>query len=158
MCCSQSCATLRHPMNCSPPGSPWDSPGKNTGEDCYPLLQGIFLSKPWMTRLCYLLIHSSPSSFLYSFTPFVHPSIHPFIHSPIHLSFHLSIHPFIHSSIYFFLPFLHIHSLRSFIHPPIHPFIQVSIHLFFHSFIHSFTHSFSKHSGAPTHPYCQEIS
>ena len=27
-------------MDCGPPGSPWDSPGKNTGVSCQALLQG----------------------------------------------------------------------------------------------------------------------
>ena len=37
----QSCPTLCNPIDGSPPGSPnpWDSPGKNTGEGCYFLLQ-----------------------------------------------------------------------------------------------------------------------
>ena len=41
----QSCPTLCDLMDCSPPGSSvhGDSPGKNTGVDCYFLLQGIFL-------------------------------------------------------------------------------------------------------------------
>ena len=36
----QSCLTLCHPMNCSPPGSSerGDSPGKNTGVGCHALL------------------------------------------------------------------------------------------------------------------------
>ena len=36
----QSCLTLCHPMDCSPPGSlyPWDSPGKKTGVGCHNLL------------------------------------------------------------------------------------------------------------------------
>ena len=47
-CCSahtaakshQSCLTLCHPIDSSPPGSrPWDSPGKNTGVGCHFLLQ-----------------------------------------------------------------------------------------------------------------------
>ena len=40
----QSCLTLYDPMDCSPPGSSvhGDSPGKNTGGGCHPLLQGIF--------------------------------------------------------------------------------------------------------------------
>ena len=37
------CWTLWDPMDCSPPGSPWDFPGKNIGEGCHFLLQGIFL-------------------------------------------------------------------------------------------------------------------
>ena len=41
---TQSCPTLCDIMNCSPPGSSvhGDSPGKNIGEGCYALLQGIF--------------------------------------------------------------------------------------------------------------------
>ena len=40
---TQSCPTLYHPMNCSPPGSSvhGDSPGQNTGVGCHALLQGI---------------------------------------------------------------------------------------------------------------------
>ena len=40
---AQSCPTLGDPTDCSPPGSSvhGDSPGKNTGVDCYALLQGI---------------------------------------------------------------------------------------------------------------------
>ena len=41
---SQSCPTLCHPMDCSPPDSSVqeDSPGENTGVGCHALLQGIF--------------------------------------------------------------------------------------------------------------------
>ena len=41
---AQSCLTFCNPMDCSPPGSSahGDSPGKNTGVGCHPLLQGIF--------------------------------------------------------------------------------------------------------------------
>ena len=41
---TQSCPTLCHPIDCSPPDSSvyGDSPGKNTGGGCYFLLQGIF--------------------------------------------------------------------------------------------------------------------
>ena len=35
----QSCPTLCDPINGSPPGSPWDSPGRNTGVGCHFLLQ-----------------------------------------------------------------------------------------------------------------------
>lgn len=113
---------------------------------------------PWLMLLipliCFLLYSFTPSSLLYSFTPFVHQSINPFIRSPIPLSFHLSIRP----SIHFFLPFLHIHSTLS-SYPSTYPSIHSGIHSSIFSFIHhSFTHSFSKHSGAPPHPYCQEIS
>ena len=39
----QSCVTLCHFMDCSPPGSSvhGDSPGKKTGVGCHALLQGI---------------------------------------------------------------------------------------------------------------------
>ena len=45
---TQLCLTLCDPMDCSPPGSSVheDSPGKNTGESCHFLLQGIFLTIP----------------------------------------------------------------------------------------------------------------
>ena len=41
---TQSCLTLRDPMDRSLPGSPcpWDSPGKNTGVGCHALFQGVF--------------------------------------------------------------------------------------------------------------------
>ena len=41
---ARSCLTLCDPLDSSPPGSSvhGDSPGKNTGVDCYVLLQGIF--------------------------------------------------------------------------------------------------------------------
>ena len=44
---AQSCLILCDPMDCSLPGSSvhGDSPGKNTGVDCYALLQGIFPSQ-----------------------------------------------------------------------------------------------------------------
>ena len=35
----QSCLTLCNPIDRSPPGSPWDSPGKNTGVGCHFLPQ-----------------------------------------------------------------------------------------------------------------------
>ena len=38
---AQSCLTLCNPMDCSLPGS-WNFPGKNTGQGCHFLLQGIF--------------------------------------------------------------------------------------------------------------------
>ena len=40
---TQSCLTLRKPMDCRSPGSSihGDSPGKNTGVGCHALLQGI---------------------------------------------------------------------------------------------------------------------
>ena len=45
-CCSvtQSCPTICHPMNCSPPGSfvHRNFPGKNTGVGCHALLHRIF--------------------------------------------------------------------------------------------------------------------
>ena len=41
---AQLCPTLFNPIDCSPPGSSvhGDSPGKNSGEGCFFLLQGIF--------------------------------------------------------------------------------------------------------------------
>ena len=44
---AQSCLTLCNSMDSSPPGSSVhrDSPGKNTGEGCHSLLQGIFPTK-----------------------------------------------------------------------------------------------------------------
>ena len=44
---TQSCPTLCDTMDCSLPGSeeplsPWNFPGKSTGEGCHSLLQGIF--------------------------------------------------------------------------------------------------------------------
>ena len=43
----QSCSTLCHPMDCSPPGfsCSQDSPSKNTGVGCHFLFQGIFLTQ-----------------------------------------------------------------------------------------------------------------
>jgi len=37
----QSCPTLCDPRDSSPPGCPWDSPGKNTGVGCHFLLQCV---------------------------------------------------------------------------------------------------------------------
>ena len=44
---TQSCLTLRSPMDCSPPGFSvhGDSPGQNTGVGSHALLQGIFLTQ-----------------------------------------------------------------------------------------------------------------
>ena len=42
---AQSCPTLCDPMDSSPPGCPWSSPGKNTGVGCHFLLQGIFVTQ-----------------------------------------------------------------------------------------------------------------
>ena len=39
---AQLCPTLCDPMDCSLPGSSVHFPGKNTGEGCHFLLQGIF--------------------------------------------------------------------------------------------------------------------
>ena len=41
----QSCPTLCDPMDCSLPGSSWDSPGKSIGVGCHALLQRIFLTR-----------------------------------------------------------------------------------------------------------------
>ena len=47
---AQSCLTLCNPVDCSPTRllCPWGSPGKNTGEGCHFLLQGIFLT--WVSN------------------------------------------------------------------------------------------------------------
>ena len=52
----QSCSTLR-PSELPPARSlcPWDSPGKNTGVDCYALLQGIILTQGSNLGLLHLL-------------------------------------------------------------------------------------------------------
>ena len=42
-------------MDCSPPLSPWGSPGKNTGVGCHFLLQGIFMTQGWNPYLPHLL-------------------------------------------------------------------------------------------------------
>ena len=54
---AQSCPTLCHPMDYSPPGSSvhGDSPGKNTGVGFYALLQGIFLTQGLNPHLLCLL-------------------------------------------------------------------------------------------------------
>ena len=65
---AQLCLTLKNPMNCSPPASSHgNSPGKNTGEGCCALLQGVFLtqgSNPglphWRWFLYYLSHQGSP--------------------------------------------------------------------------------------------------
>ena len=55
--CAQSYLTLCDPMDCRPPGSSvhGDSPGKNTGEGCHFLLQGIFPTQELNPRLSRLL-------------------------------------------------------------------------------------------------------
>ena len=39
------CPTVCDPINGSPPGCAWDSPGKSTGVDCHFLFQGILLTQ-----------------------------------------------------------------------------------------------------------------
>ena len=61
---AQSCSPLCDPMDSSPPGSSvrGDSPGKNTGEGCHALLQGIFPaqgSNPGLSRCKWILDHLS---------------------------------------------------------------------------------------------------
>ena len=41
---AQSCLMLCNAIDCSPPGSSWNSSGRNTGVCCHSLLQGIFLT------------------------------------------------------------------------------------------------------------------
>ena len=45
----QSCLTLCDPIDGSPPGSTWDSPGKNTGVGCHFLLQ-LWLDRPLLAK------------------------------------------------------------------------------------------------------------
>ena len=61
---AQSCPTLWHPIDHSPPGSSahGDSPGKNTGVGCHALLQGIFPtqgSNPGLPHCRQILYHLS---------------------------------------------------------------------------------------------------
>ena len=62
---AQSCPTLCHPMDCSPPGSSvhGGSPGKNTGVGCYALFQGIFPtqgSNPGLPHYRQIFYHELP--------------------------------------------------------------------------------------------------
>ena len=59
---SHSVMSISNPMDCSPPGSsvPGASPGKNTGEGCHVLLQGIFPtqgSNPGLPHCRQILYH-----------------------------------------------------------------------------------------------------
>ena len=59
---AQSCPILCRPMDCSLPGSTWNSSGKNTGVGSHALLQGIFLtegSKPGILYSRQILYHLS---------------------------------------------------------------------------------------------------
>ena len=61
---AQSCLTLCDPMDCSPSGSSFhgDSPGKNTGLGCHPLLQRIFTTQglnPGLQYYRWILYHLS---------------------------------------------------------------------------------------------------
>ena len=52
----QSCPTLCDPIDSSPPGFPWDSPGKNTGVGCHFLLQCMKVkSESKVTRSCLII-------------------------------------------------------------------------------------------------------
>ena len=77
----QSCPTLCDPMNRSLPGSSLhgDSPGKNTGVDCYALLQGIFLTQG--SNLCLFHLPSMAGGFLNTSTIWEAPEdqIHTYI-------------------------------------------------------------------------------
>ena len=49
----QSCLTLCHPIDGSPPSHPWDSLGKNTGVGCHFLLQCMKVkSQSEVAQLC----------------------------------------------------------------------------------------------------------
>ena len=61
---TQSCSTLCHPLDCSPPGFSvhGDSLGKNTGVGCHVLLQRIFSNpgiKPMSPHYMQILYHTS---------------------------------------------------------------------------------------------------
>ena len=61
---TQSCLTLCDPIDCSPQGSSVhrNSPGKNTGEACHSILQGIFPnqgSEPALLHCRWILYHLS---------------------------------------------------------------------------------------------------
>ena len=66
----QSCASLSNTMDCMPPGSSvrGDSPGRNTGVCCHPLLQGIFPTQglkpnlPHCRKSLYRLNHQGSSA------------------------------------------------------------------------------------------------
>ena len=77
---AQLCPSLCDPMGCSPPGSSvhGDSPGKNTGMDCYTLLQGIFLtqgSNPGLLHCRQILYYLSHQG-----SPFSSPNDYKYIH------------------------------------------------------------------------------
>ena len=55
------CPTLCDPMDNSPPGCPWDSPGRNTGVGCLFLLQGIFPTQGSNSHLFCLLLWQAGS-------------------------------------------------------------------------------------------------
>ena len=83
---TQSCLTLRDPMDCSPPGSSvhGDSPGKSTGVGCHALLQGIFptqgsnLGLPPCRQILYHLSHqASPRLLEWGAFPFSRGSSQP---------------------------------------------------------------------------------
>ena len=52
----QSCPTLCDPIDGSPPESPWDSPGKNTGVGCHFLLQCMKVEVKLLSHVRLLLI------------------------------------------------------------------------------------------------------
>ena len=58
----QSCPTLCNAMNCCPPDSSWESPGKNTGVGCHFLLQGMFPTQGWNLGVLCLLHRQAGSS------------------------------------------------------------------------------------------------
>ena len=58
----QLCLTLCDPMEYSPLGCPWNSPGKNTGVGRHALLQGIFLTQGLTLHLLHWQEDSLPLS------------------------------------------------------------------------------------------------
>ena len=92
---AQSCPTLCHPMDCSPPGSfrLWNSPGKNTGVGCHALLQGIFSTQ------------GSPASLALACGFFTSSACHLGSYVYIWLGSRICIHIHTHIHIYVYLGF-----------------------------------------------------
>ena len=89
----QLCPTLCDSIDHSPPrSSPWESPGKNTGEDCRALLQGIFTTQGLNPHLLSLLYQQAGSLTL------VPPGKYPVYLSSTYI-YHLSSRYFISLSV-----------------------------------------------------------
>ena len=95
---AQSCPTLRHPMDCSPPGFSVheESPGKNTGVGCHALLQGLFPTQgsnpglPHCRWILYSLSHHEWTIYSISLSFTIHFSGKTFKNMRIHRQAHYS--------------------------------------------------------------------